>query len=255
MKYLVTLSDIKYIDKGLVLFDSLESTSNIDFKLYYLCLDDKTYNIIQNINNPKLIPYHANNIIEDDEFKILMKSSKSIDDNMKGRPDYVSTYHYASAPYITYHLMKKFDLPELIYIDSDIKFYGDFNILFDIMIGKSIGLILHRHNNFGCYVGAYNVGIIYFRNDVPGINCLKWWRDCMIDKDNQWAKEYGTCGDQKYLEAFGLLCGDENIKIFDDDIGHGAPWNLGLYQYLGDNKIIWKNKQQNLLFNLLAKHS
>ena len=128
MKYLVTLSDIKYIDKGLVLFDSLESTSNIDFKLYYLCLDDKTYNIIQNINNPKLIPYHANNIIEDDEFKILMKSSKSIDDNMKGRPDYVSTYHYASAPYITYHLMKKFDLPELIYIDSDIKFYGDFNI-------------------------------------------------------------------------------------------------------------------------------
>lgn len=249
MKYLVTLSDKKYVDKGLVLFDSLISLTDTPFKLYYLCLDDKTFNIINQVNDDRLVPYQIDNIVNDVDFKKLSESSKIIDDKINNKPVGFSTYHFASASYIIYHLIKKYDIPEIIYIDSDIKFYGDFNILFDVVKDKSIGIVLHRHNEFGCEVGAYNVGIIYFRNDEPGIKCLKWWRDCLIDKDNPWAKKYGGCGDQKYLEAFGKLFGDENIKIFDDDIGHGAPWNFRLYKYLGDNNIIWNNKQQKILFN------
>lgn len=249
MRNLVTLSDINYINKGLILFDSLLNNTDEDFKLYYLCLDDYTYGILKNIDNNKLIPYHIDNIINDDEFKKLINSSKSLDDNTINLSSTFSTYHFASASYVTFHLMEKYKLPEIIYIDSDIKFYGDFNDIFKSIENKSIGLILHRHNNIGCFVGGYNVGIIYFKNDEPGYNCLKWWRDCMIDKDNPWSEKYGTCGDQKYLEAFGMLFGDDNIKILDDDIGHGAPWNFRLYQYQNNNNIIWEGKNQKILFN------
>ena len=46
----------------------------------------------------------------------------------------------------------------------------------------------------------------------------------------------------KYLEAFERLFGKENICIIDEEIGHGAPWNMSLYEYLdGDlgGKIKW----------------
>lgn len=242
MKYLVTLSDINYIDKGLVLYDSIQDNTKEDFVLYYLCLDDESFDIINKINNENIIAYKINKINKEEDFMTLAKNNSS-------NPNDYSDYHFALASYITYHLMNKFNLPEIIYVDSDIVFYNDIKILFDVVKNKSIGLILHRHNKFGCHVGCYNVGIIYFRNDEVGITCLKWWRDVVMDKNNPWAKQYGTCGDQKYLEAFGKLFGNENIKIYDDDIGHGAPWNFKLYKYLDDDVIMWNNKKQDLIFN------
>lgn len=242
MIHLVTLSDKYYLNKGLVLYESIKNNTEEDFTLYYLCLDDESFNIINDINDDSLIAYNISNINTEEDFLTLAKNNDS-------NPNDFSDYHFALSSYITYHLMKKFNLPEIIYIDSDIIFYGDVDILFKVTENKSIGLILHRHNRFGCHVGCYNVGIIYFRNDEVGIKCLKWWRDCLIDTNNPWSKEYGTCGDQKYLEAFGKLFENENIKIYDDDIGHGAPWNLGLYRYLGNNNIMWNNKKQELIFN------
>ena len=52
MKYLVTLSDKNYVDKGLVLFESL-SKFPTDFRLYYLCLDIKTHEILSKINDDR----------------------------------------------------------------------------------------------------------------------------------------------------------------------------------------------------------
>ena len=57
MKYFTTLSDKNYKLQGFTLFKSLLDTSSEEFVLYYLCMDDETYNDILNINK-----YH-NNII------------------------------------------------------------------------------------------------------------------------------------------------------------------------------------------------
>jgi len=115
------------------------------------------------------------------------------------------------------------------------------------MEGKSIGIILHRHVKVGHHVGGYNVGIICFRTNETGRNCLKWWRDVVMDKSNPWFRKYGKVGDQKYLELFEEMFGD--VKVLDDNIGHGAPWNLRLYKYFKDPTIIqWKGKVQPLVF-------
>ena len=85
--------------------------------------------------------------------------------------------------------------------DADVMFYHDIKTMHDAVSQKSVGIILHRHNRVGDYVGGYNVGVIYFKNDDVGYNCLKWWRDCVMNPTNEWFSEYGNCGDQKYLRG------------------------------------------------------
>jgi hypothetical protein len=64
-----------------------------------------------------------------------------------------------------------------------------------------------------------------------------------MNPNNEWFAAYGNCADQKYLEAFEPLFGKENISIMDNTVGHGAPWNLGLYKYLDEEiggTILWE---------------
>ena len=68
-----------------------------------------------------------------------------------------------------------------------------------------------------------------------------------MDTTNEWFDEYGRVGDQVYLEAFEPLFGKDNISVIDDSVGHGAPWNFGLYQYDGGD-IIWGGKRQKMVF-------
>jgi len=255
MNSFVTLSDINFLDKGLVLYDSISKYTK-DFRLYYLCLDTDTFNKVLDLEFDNLIPYHINNLIEEDSYQKLSLNASELDkvSNIPQIQNGDSTnLHYALTPYIIEHLINKYNLPELIYIDADIKFYSDANILYEVA-DESVGLVLHRHNRMGCKAGAYNVGVIYFKNDEMGMKCLNWWKNCLLDKNNEWAEKYGTCGDQKYLEAFHLIIGD-NIFLYDDHIGHGAPWNFKLYEFLNDDYIIWKGEKQKLVYNHFSQFS
>ena len=68
-----------------------------------------------------------------------------------------------------------------------------------------------------------------------------------MDPSNEWFDKYGAVGDQVYLEGFAPLFGEENVAVLDEHIGHGAPWNLSLYEYEGHD-IIWNGKKQKLVF-------
>ena len=50
-----TLFDSYYLDKGLVMFESLKNITD-DFKLYVIAFDDKCYDILKDYNDEKLIP-------------------------------------------------------------------------------------------------------------------------------------------------------------------------------------------------------
>ena len=68
-----------------------------------------------------------------------------------------------------------------------------------------------------------------------------------MDPTNEWFEQYGRVGDQVYLEGFAPLFGESNVAVLDDMIGHGAPWNLSLYQYDGD-EIVWEGRRQKMVF-------
>ena len=69
MIHFCTLFDSYYIDKGLVLYKSLESVSD-DFVLYIFCFDDRCFEILNNMKLKHAVILH-NSVLEDEE---LLKS-------------------------------------------------------------------------------------------------------------------------------------------------------------------------------------
>ena len=239
MKHYCTLSDKNYLKRGIVLLDSLKRTSSEDFILYYLCMDEETYVGVSGIENVKAIP--LSELESEHDFDILKKNTQYIPNSSD------CTFCFALGSYFTEYIVRKYGPPDVLYIDADIIFYQDPKLVVDAARDKSIGIILHRHVPLGHHVGGYNVGVVYFRNDDVGYKCLKWWRDCVMDPTNEWFEQYGRVGDQVYLEGFAPLFGESNVAVLDDMIGHGAPWNLSLYQYDGD-EIVWKRRRQKMVF-------
>ena len=70
----VTLFDSFYLDKGLVMYDSLVEVTS-EFKLYVIAFDDQCYDVLKNIHKDNLIPISMKDFESDelhDALPILM---------------------------------------------------------------------------------------------------------------------------------------------------------------------------------------
>lgn len=254
MRAYCTLSDWNFLPKGLALYESLKETSSEPFTLYYLCLDDKSFDKLNDLELEGITPI---SIAQFEQNNPVLQTARS------NRP--YNEYCWTLASFLCSRLI---GIPSnvsgsgqiaevndgITYIDSDIYFYADIKAFFDEIGNKSVGIIAHRHNHVGHRDGAYNVGVIYFRNDKPGTDTLTWWFDAVLNKKYPHLQ---TCGDQKYLEEFIPRFGTENVCVVDETIGHAAPWNYRLYAWdkLDEGKITWGNKDQVLVFTHFSRMS
>jgi len=252
MKNLCAISDCDYVVKLLTLFDSLKNTQQKAFTLYVLCLDEKTEQIVNAQHDERLKALSLLEVENQDFFlkycKETMPASVEAVSNassQKKDPKYVQ-YCWALAPYLCWYAINCLHLDDIMYVDSDLYFYRDISGIYEELGDKSVGIIRHRINYIPS-VGEYNVGIVYFKNDLVGKSCSKLWKDLLLYPNNPYAKEYGQCGDQKYLELFPMAFGKDNICIIDKAIGHLAPWSVTFHKYKED-KIIWENREQELYF-------
>lgn len=247
MKFFCSLSDYNYLPKGLVLYDSLVKTSSENFYLFYLCLDREAFDYLNKlIEQPdffKIVPIYIGDLETERE------------DLKRAKGDRLPhEYCWTLASYLSDYLLETYGLDHITYIDADIEFYADVDIMYREIGTKSVGIIAHRHNKVGDTDGAYNVGIIYFKNDKNGRDALSWWADAVLNKKYP---KLQTCGDQKYLEEFIPLFGVENVCVADNTFGHGAPWNYRLYDWskISEGKINWNGKEQIFLFNHFSRMS
>ena len=237
----VTLSDKNFLAKGLALYRSLSVHSKGDWELNYLCLDQESFNTLKDLELPRLYAY---------SLAELEQTHPDLQAARANRP--YNGYCWTLASYYLNAILPQYDL--LTYVDSDIRFYRDPEIYFKELGMHSVGIIAHRHNIVGDRDGAFNVGVISFRNDEKGSACLKWWSDTVLNKTHP---ELATCGDQKYLEMFVPMFGDA-VKIVDETFAHGAPWNYRLYcwdEFEKTGNIRWGNKTQPFLFNHFSRFS
>lgn len=243
MRQYCTLSDKNFLPKGLALYRALKKHSSEEFDLHYLCLDDESFVTLKDLSLPGLSPH---------SLQVLEAMSEDLQKAKQNRP--YNEYCWTLASYFLNNLMETENLPDLTYIDSDICFYADPKIFFDEVGSKSVGIIAHRHNAVGDRDGAYNVGVVYFKSDVTGRECLSWWADAVLNKKYP---ELQTCGDQKYLEEFIPRFGADNVCVADTMFGHGAPWNYRLYCWDEFDKgvIRWGDKRQTFLFNHFSRMS
>ena len=258
MKHLLTLSDKNYVTYGLCLYDSISKHSS-DFTLHYLAMDEETEDTLKRLNLENIKVYSMKDIEDNPQFQELKLNNESRPIDIS---DGQSDFHWALASFFSAHLLNS-GLPHILYIDSDILFYRDVQTVFDAVGDKSIGLITHKHirlHKVASNPGYYNVGIIYFKNDDVGSQCLNFWKDCCVYPDNEYAPVYGVCGDQKYLELFDELFGEENIEVLCHKGGNGAPWNFTMLEFKDNNRVLWTDPEglvlspgesieQDLVFN------
>jgi len=168
MKHLCTISDESFLIKGLTLYESLIKKSN-NFILHYLLIDNEIYEKCKKWENESLKFYSISELIEKDE---ILKSIK--EKNYK-------YFCWSLASYFSNFLLTP-EKDSITYIDSDIYFNENIEIMHKSFGEKEIGLFRHRmfelehqHNE-----GLFNVGVVYFKNTEFGKKALEWWADAVV---------------------------------------------------------------------------
>lgn len=222
MRNFTTVCDLNYLPQGLALYRSL-MRHNSSFILYWGCIGEDTLEAVMSLNLPNVVAYNAT------QFKSNGMSHKE--------------YCWSLASRFTWWILERYNMNDITYLDADLYFYQDFEIIFKEIGNKSIGLIEHRIPSYKT-VGKYNVAFNYFKNDEAGRECLQSWQRLAGDKGNEHFEEYGSCGDQKYLELF-LIWHPLHIHVIN--CGHFAWWNSKHCHFDGDH-IIWNGQRQLLIY-------
>ena len=237
-----TLFNTNYLTRALVMYDSLLDTRT-DFHLYIFAFDDTVFNFFKNDYVKKNITVISLLEFEDDEL-LNIKPTRT-----------AGEYCWTCTPSVILYAIKKYDLISCTYIDADLYFYNNPNILIEEMNDKSILLTEHRFTKeYEDKVenGIYCVQFMTFKNNNDGMKALQWWRDACIE----WCyarSENGKFGDQKYLDDW--LIRFDGVHILHHIGGGVAPWNVQQYTFFENNNIvkgIVNNKDEN--FNLIFFH-
>ncbi|MGZ4035960.1 MAG: glycosyl transferase, partial [Bacteroidia bacterium] len=236
-----TLFNSNYLSRGLVMYESLLKNC-ADFHLYVFAFDDKCFEFL-NAQKYKNLTVISLKEFEDEEL-LKIKLTRS-----------AAEYCWTCTASTILYSINNFGLSNCTYVDADMCFYSDPQVLIDEMGDKSVLITEHRYTkeyDQSATSGKYCVQFVTFKNDEKGLAVLKWWRNACID----WCydrMEDGKFGDQKYL--------DDWTTRFDcvhelQHLGGGiAPWNVQQYIFNSVNgKLTGTEIKSGKQFNVIFYH-
>ena len=231
-----TLFDSYYLDKGIALYKSLERITS-DFTLYIFCFDDKAFEVLNNIGFKHAQIIHHNSF---ETPELLAKKE------IRSKAEYCWTCTSVTIEYVLEH----YHVESCTYLDSDLYFYSNPQILFDEIEQAKADVVIVEHrfknNKYGQKLqernGKYCVQFNYFRKTENGLTVLKWWKERCLE----WCydiPEPDRMGDQKYLNTWTRNF--EGVHELQHLGGGVAPWNLEQYKLikLNENEIEMSKKQ------------
>lgn len=237
--------DSVYLDKGIVLYHSLEKVSS-DFCLYVLALDDKCYDVLKDLAFSHIVVVSLAEF--ENEELLKAKANRSHGE-----------YCWTCTSSIIKYLLRHYKLEYCTYIDADMYFYQDPQVLIDEMIhcNASAQIVEHRFANDddrAKYVGIYCVEFNTFKNDEIGNIILDEWIEDSLDSCAA-IKDGIHWGEQKYLDKWIPKFGDK-IQVLENLGGGVAPWNLKQYKYVAsiNNNIVLEEKRTGINFILVFYH-
>ena len=247
MPVFCTLFDSYYLDKGLTLYQSLEENAK-EFKLYIFCFDDKSCEILQEMNLDHAVIIHHTRIETEELLKLKKERSKA-------------EYCWTCTPVIIEYVLKNCGEKTCTYIDADLYFFREPQILFDEITQAKANVAIMEHrfkeNLSGRRLlrrsGKYCVEFNYFDSSENAMEALTWWKE----KCFEWCYhlyEPERMGDQKYLEKFPkLFRGVHEMKHLGGGV---APWNLNQYELVKaeEGKPVLKEKKTGLEFPIVFYH-
>ncbi len=225
MQILCTLFDSNYLSRGLACYESLVDSCK-KFHLYVFAFDELSFRILTDLNldSVTVIP------LKDFESKELLSVKP-----LRTRGEYCWT----CTPFTIDHVLINYGHDHCTYIDADLFYYKDPQILLNQMGENSVLITPHYYTpkyDQSRTSGVFCVQHVVFKNDSRGLIVLDWWKAACMD----WCYahfEDGKFGDQKYLDTWPTKF--EGIYV-SENIGEGvAPWNIQQWK---------KTQQDNIIF-------
>jgi hypothetical protein len=215
MRYFCTYLDSNYLVRGLTLYWSLRRHSE-PFQLWILCFDVQAFKILEDLCLDGIIPISLNNFERGDDELLQAKSNRTRIE-----------YYFTCTPSLPLYIWRKVPAAEVIsYIDSDLFFFSNPSPIYRELGNNSILIVEHRfppHLEKLEIFGIYNVGIISFRRNKEGLECLRWWRSRCLEWCYDRVEE-GRFADQKYLDDWPTRF--KKVKVLNHKGAGLAPWNV-----------------------------
>lgn len=218
MNHYCTYFDRGFLSQGLALWRSL-AAHDADAVLWVLALDEFTAAVLREVGGTWLRVVELADVEQGDPELAAAKAGRS-------RVEYFFTL---SPCWPRWLLRRRPEIARLTYVDADLFFFAEPEEMFAAMeaAGASVMMTAHR---FPAWLaphyerhGKYNVGVLSWRNDAVGGECLETWRrECLA-----WCfdrVEVGKYADQKYLETWPARWGAK-VLVLDDAGVNAAPWN------------------------------
>lgn len=224
--------------QAIACFLSLYKTMD-NFKVYILCADEKCYEFLKEINLDKIVLVTIYELNRKDLLEI--KASRKL-----------NQYCWTLKPgFIKYIFSLDDSIERVTYIDSDLFFYQNPNVIFEnqpyasvLLSSGEIFLPMYSkefNNTMQALTGNFNSGFISFKKDTNGLECVNWWDKMCVDSCTS-NPEDNKFGDQKYLDDMPFLFNDVyEITTQGINIGH---WNYSKYNFtvVNDNIMVNNNK-------------
>lgn len=224
--------------QAIACFLSLYKTMD-DFKVYILCVDEKCYEFLKEINLDKIELVTIDELNREDLLEI--KATRKL-----------NQYCWTLKPGFIKHIFTLDDsIIRVTYIDSDLFFYQNPNVIFEnqpdasvLLSSGEIFLPMYSkefNQTMQTLTGNFNSGFISFKKDINGLQCVNWWDKMCVDSCTS-NPEDNKFGDQKYLDDMPFLFNNVyEITTQGINIGH---WNYLKYKFtvLNDNVLVNNNK-------------
>lgn len=215
-----TYFDSGYLSRGLALISSLRKQGD-DSPIYVLALDVTTSTFLQQQAAHNVFVLSIEELEREEPELLKLKSQRS---RME--------YYFTCTPLLIRYVMNKQNIPSglAIYLDGDLFFFDDPQLVINAMADSSVGIIEHRYpdslaNKLAKY-GRFNVGWVGFRDDKAGREVLDWYSSQTL----AWCSdkpEDGKYADQGYLDWFPEFRG---VKVLTSAGFNLAPWNVNRHE-------------------------
>ncbi|TDY71198.1 hypothetical protein CLV96_0153 [Leptospira meyeri] len=241
INYYCTLFDSNYLLRGVSMLQSL-AEKDPSAKVFVFPFDNECYGSLQKLN---LDFVQLISLAEFESPELLRVKNE----RTKGE------YCWTCTPWIIRFCIDQFRLEHCTYVDADLFFFSNPQVLLDEAKNSSVLITEHRYSpeyDQSATAGIYCVQFVFFRNDADGIRILHWWADRCLE----WCYsrfEDGKFGDQKYLDHWATEF--NRVHILKHLGGGVAPWNVQQYEFVSDNhEIILKEKRSIQLFSVIFYH-
>jgi hypothetical protein len=241
MNYFCTLFDSYYLNRGLVMHQSLLDKCR-DFHLYIFAFDDLSYDILTRLDLARVTIISLKEFENEELLGIKPTRTKA-------------EYCWTCTPSTISYCLDKFNLPHCTYIDADLLFFSDPIVLIQEMNDKSVQITEHRYTpeyDQSATSGIYCVQFVTFKNNAAGKEVLCWWTDRCIE----WCynrHEDGKFGDQKYLDDWTTRF--EGVQVQENPGGGVAPWNVQQFDlFKSEGNWLMKEKKSGKIANIIFYH-